>query len=163
MHHDEMRRRVVLLRHGESGWDGDPPSDHERVLTDHGRWEAARIGEALVAAGWKPERVVCSTASRARETAETAAPEATTSHHSSLYMGGLHAIAEAVGELDDGVGIVWVVGHNPSLSGAASALCGESVSLATANAACLEVDADSWEEALSLTGAFELRELLTPR
>lgn len=153
----------MLLRHGESGWEGDPASDHDRILTEHGRTEARRIGAALVEAGWAPERVICSTASRARQTAELAAPETATSHHPSLYMGGLHAIGEAVGELEDGVGVVWIVGHNPALSGAASALSGGSVSLATANAACLEVEADSWEEAIALTGAFELRELLTPR
>ena len=152
----------MLLRHGESGWDGDPASDHERILTEPGAREAKRIGDALAAAGWAPDRVVCSTASRAKQTAEIATPDVTTSHHQSLYMGGLHAIADAVAQLGDDVGTIWIVGHNPSLSGAASALSGESVQLSTANAACLEVDADSWEEAIAMSGAFALCELLTP-
>ena len=152
----------MLLRHGDSGWDGDPPSDHERILSEHGKREAKRIGEALTAAGWAPDHVACSTAHRARQTAEIAAPEATSSHHQSLYTGGLHDIAEVVGELGDEVATVWVVGHNPALSGAASTLSGQAVGLSTANAACLEIEADSWEEAMALSGAFDLCELLTP-
>jgi phosphohistidine phosphatase len=162
MHHGMMRRRLVLLRHGESGWDGDPPSDHERILTEHGQGEARRTGSKLAAAGWTPDRVVSSTALRAKGTAELAAPDAATTYHQALYMGGLHALGEVVGELGDDVETVWAIGHNPALSGAASALSGQSVQLATANAACLEIEADSWEEAMALTGAFVLQELVTP-
>jgi phosphohistidine phosphatase len=157
-----MRRRLVLLRHGESGWDGDPPTDHERNLTEVGQTEAQRIGEALRSAGWTPDQVVCSSALRARQTAELAAPDVPVTHHQEIYSGGLHDLSEVLGLLGDEVTTAWAVGHNPSFSGAASALSGSDVRLSTANAACLEVEADSWEDAMAMVGAFSLVEVLTP-
>jgi len=156
-----MRRRLVLLRHGESGWEG-AATDHERLLTPAGEQEAARIGAKLTGAGWGADCVVCSTAERARQTASLAAPNAPCSHHENLYVGGLQSLALVVGALDARMACVWAVGHNPALSNAASALCGESLRLDTANAACLEVEADSWEVAMALTGSFHLHTLLTP-
>jgi phosphohistidine phosphatase len=163
VHHGGVRRRLVLLRHGESGWDGDPPSDHDRVLTDRGHAEAAATGTKLRQADWTPQQVVCSTARRARQTAEIAANGAATSHHQSLYLGGLTPLAEVLGDFSDSVETVWAVGHNPSFSAVASALGGNIVSLSTAHAACLEVAADSWEEAMTMVGAWHLIEVLTPR
>lgn len=157
-----MRRRLVLLRHGESGWDGHPPSDHERILTDRGRGEAQRIGDKLRGMSWTPDQVVCSTAERARQTAALAAAEAPVSHHQQLYAGGLGALSDIVGQIGDDVATVWAVGHNPSFSGLASALSGVDTRLSTANAACLEIEADSWEEAMAMVGAFTLVDLLTP-
>jgi len=85
-----------------------------------------------------------------------------TSHHQSLYLGGLVPLARAACELPDDVAVLWAVGHNPAFSATASSLCGESIGLSTAHAACLEVEADSWEEALDLVGAWTLVEVLNP-
>ncbi|MCA9621522.1 MAG: histidine phosphatase family protein [Myxococcales bacterium] len=156
-------RRLVLLRHATSGWDGDPPTDHDRVLTSWGREEAMAVGAKLRAEGLAPERVLCSTALRAQETAKLAVGEspATTSVQE-LYTGGLHTVAESVGGLEPSDGVVWVVGHNPGLSHAASALSGRAVELAPGHAACLSVEAETWEEAFTLAGDWTLLAVATP-
>jgi phosphohistidine phosphatase len=158
-----VQRRLVLLRHGESGWDGDPPSDHERVLTANGRVEAQRTAKQLVDAGWSPDRVFCSTANRARETAALLAEPIKTQleHHQAIYSGGLGVLQELVGAVDDGVETVVVVGHNPSLSGAASVLSNSDVALSTGHAALLRIEADSWEAAMASCG-WDLVDVVRP-
>jgi phosphohistidine phosphatase len=62
-----LERRLVLLRHAKSAWpDGVP--DHERPLAPRGRRDAPAAGRWLRKSGLVPDRVMCSTAQRARET-----------------------------------------------------------------------------------------------
>src|SRR5215469_4295405 len=71
-------RRLLLLRHAKSSWSEPGASDHERPLNRRGQEAAPRIGAYLAKHGLIPDRVLCSTARRARETWElvaTAAPE----------------------------------------------------------------------------------------
>jgi phosphohistidine phosphatase len=60
-------RRLILLRHAKSAWpDGLP--DHDRPLAPRGRRDAPAAGRWLRKSGYVPDRVLCSTATRARET-----------------------------------------------------------------------------------------------
>jgi phosphohistidine phosphatase len=60
-------RRLILLRHAKSAWpDGVP--DHDRPLAPRGRRDAPAAGRWLRKSGYVPDRVLCSTARRARET-----------------------------------------------------------------------------------------------
>lgn len=60
-------RRLIVLRHAKSAWpDGVP--DHDRPLAPRGRRDAPAAGRWLRKSGLVPDRVICSTAERARET-----------------------------------------------------------------------------------------------
>jgi phosphohistidine phosphatase len=65
-------RKLVLLRHAKSAWPDLP--DHERPLAGRGRRDAPVMGRWLRAAGHVPDRVLCSTARRTRETWQLAQP-----------------------------------------------------------------------------------------
>ncbi len=60
-------RTLILVRHAKSAWD-QPVSDHERELSARGRRDARAIGELLVGRSLQPDLVLCSTATRTRET-----------------------------------------------------------------------------------------------
>jgi len=60
------RRRLILLRHAKSAW--PDVADHERPLARRGRHDAPAAGRWLRQSGCVPDSVLCSTASRARET-----------------------------------------------------------------------------------------------
>jgi phosphohistidine phosphatase len=63
-------RRLILLRHAKSAWPDDVP-DHDRPLAPRGRRDAPAAGRWLRKSGYSdyvPDRVLCSTAKRARET-----------------------------------------------------------------------------------------------
>ena len=60
-------RRLFLLRHAKS--DHAPAMrDHDRVLNSRGREDAPKVGAYMARHGIRPDRAVCSTAARARET-----------------------------------------------------------------------------------------------
>lgn len=59
--------QLIIMRHGEAGWHAD---DRLRTLTDTGRQGVGRTARQLVEAGWRPQRLWCSTLARAGETAE---------------------------------------------------------------------------------------------
>lgn len=65
-------RTLVLLRHAKSAWPDVP--DHDRPLAPRGRRAAPVMGSWLAGVGYIPNRVVCSTALRARQTWQLAQP-----------------------------------------------------------------------------------------
>lgn len=116
--------QLVLVRHGKSDW-GDPGlADHERTLNDRGRRDAPLMAERLAASRVAVERLLSSTAVRARTTAQVfgetlgVAPEL----DGELYLAPaevLFATATAAG-----AETVMVVAHDPGLSDLASRLSG---------------------------------------
>lgn len=146
-----MRLRLVLLRHARAV----PPAhgdDHERPLEPSGRREAAATARRLRALGWAPERILCSDARRTRETAEACAgewPDLPVAEPSpQLYAATREVVADVVAGLSDAAATVWVIGHNPTMEELAERLAHLRVGLGTAHAVLLEIDADSWADAL---------------
>jgi phosphohistidine phosphatase SixA len=61
-------RELLLLRHAKSDWYSGAASEFERPLNDRGRKEAPRMGAWLLSQNLKPDYLVSSPATRARET-----------------------------------------------------------------------------------------------
>ncbi len=84
-------KTLLLLRHGKSRWDRRGVADHERALKRRGKRDAARIGRLLIDQRMLPDRVLSSTAKRARATARRLAKacgyEGEIDLHSELYLG----------------------------------------------------------------------------
>ena len=59
---------LLILRHAKSSWDHPGLRDHDRPLNPRGRRDAPRMGRFLVERDLVPERIVSSTAVRARTT-----------------------------------------------------------------------------------------------
>ena len=63
----DTARTLLVLRHAKAG--GEPGvNDLRRTLTGRGRRNADEAGRWLLAQGLRPDRVVCSSAERTRET-----------------------------------------------------------------------------------------------
>lgn len=60
--------RLVLLRHAKSSWRDASLSDHDRPLNARGRHAAQQMAEAVAVRGLQPDTILCSTATRARQT-----------------------------------------------------------------------------------------------
>jgi phosphohistidine phosphatase len=127
----ESGRRLVLLRHAKSDWPGGP--DHERPLAKRGRRDAPVVGRWLGASGYVPDAVVCSTATRARETWDlafaglaAAAPGAAPSvrYEPRVYEASVLGLLMLVREFDPGWGTALIVGHNPGLAELTAGLAG---------------------------------------
>ncbi len=158
--------RLVLLRHAKSDWHSGAATDHERPLTGRGKREALRVGHRLARAGWIPDRVISSDATRATETWTRMAPafgrniDVTTTRR--LYDAGLGAIAEVLAQLPADVWTVMAIGHNPGWEQAVSDLAGVPVTLTTANAALLSRDDVPWRDAVK-PGTWNLVSVVRPK
>ncbi|MCA8899842.1 MAG: histidine phosphatase family protein [Hyphomonas sp.] len=110
-------KRLILMRHAKTEPYGEGIDDFARALTDQGHSDARRIAEEIVAMGWSPERILVSTARRARETCSEAAKVfegEKVRPMESLYLCGVRGLADAVGQ-NDGAGTLMVIGHNPGI------------------------------------------------
>jgi phosphohistidine phosphatase len=112
-------RRLMLLRHAKSDWSEPGLSDHDRPLNRRGQETAPKIGAYMARHGLVPERVLCSTALRARETWEEVATEfknhPLTVFEDRLYNARTDAILALVRDTRDRIASLLLVGHNPGL------------------------------------------------
>jgi len=124
-------KRLILMRHAKTEPFAEGIDDFGRALTDQGHSDATRIAEEIVTLGWSPERILVSTARRARETCSEVAKVfegEKVRPMESLYLCGLRGLSEAV-KNNDGAGTLMVIGHNPGIHDFALGLLREAGSL----------------------------------
>ena len=125
------------MRHAKSAWPEDVP-DHERPLAPRGRRDAPAAGGWMREAGYVPDRVLCSTARRARETWQLAEeklgahPE--TVFESRVYGAPSAELLDLARETPAQVGTLLIVGHDPAMRGLTLELASEQPSDAEAEA-----------------------------
>ena len=111
-------RQLIVLRHAKSAWpDGVP--DHDRPLAGRGRRDAPAAGRWLAESGHVPDRVLCSTAQRARETWKLAEAELGT-HPKTVYEDRVYGASAAelldlAHEMPESVQTLMLVGHDPAM------------------------------------------------
>ncbi len=114
-----------LLRHAKSSWDDDE-DDHRRTLDKRGREAAALVGKTLPKVVGDLDLVLCSTALRARETAELALrgykPAPRILYEEGLYLATSAMLLQRLRQVDEKNETVIVIGHNPGLHELAIAL-----------------------------------------
>jgi phosphohistidine phosphatase len=111
-------KRVYLLRHAKSSWKGRGLPDHDRPLAARGLRAAKAIAGHLLEQGVEPELVLCSTARRARETFERIERVLGTPavrFEPELYGASADALAGRLRDVDEAVGSVLLIGHNPAI------------------------------------------------
>jgi phosphohistidine phosphatase len=110
-------KRLILMRHAKTEPWSEGIDDFGRALTPLGHADAKRMAEELVSLGWSPERILVSSARRARETCSEVAAVVVGEKvrpMESLYLTGVRGLAEAVTQ-NDGAETLMVIGHNPGL------------------------------------------------
>lgn len=116
---------IVLVRHGHAAQDGGS-SDADRPLTVRGHEQARQMGHWLVEHGIGADLVLCSPATRARQTCEgiglAGCAEAQVHHDHRIYNASPEALLEVLREADPDATVTLVVGHAPGLPGLASLL-----------------------------------------
>jgi phosphohistidine phosphatase len=143
-------KTLLLLRHGKSDWTSNV-ADHDRVLAPRGEDAAGRIGRFLAELGQVPERVVSSTAIRARDTAERAAEagewEPAIETRSEFYGIGPDQLLEWVQGVEEPTGSLLLVGHQPTWSMFAEGLIGGgNLRFPTAALARIDLHVERWHD-----------------
>jgi phosphohistidine phosphatase len=110
-------RRLYLLRHAKSSWKESGIPDHDRPLAGRGRRAAKAMAAHLQAERVRPELVLCSSATRARQTFERVEPLGAREVHieRELYGADAATLLARLRDVPAGVGSVMVIAHNPGL------------------------------------------------
>ncbi len=161
-----MTKHLLLFRHAKSDWGTAAEHDHARPLTKRGIAAAQAMGRILTASGQTPDRVVTSSAVRAKTTAEVAratgkwkCPIAITD---ALYDTAATAVLEEIRALPKSATTVLFVGHEPTWSELASFLIGGgNLRFPTAALARIDLAVPGWQAVTF--GRGELVWLLQPK
>jgi phosphohistidine phosphatase len=143
-------KTMLILRHAKSSWSDESLSDHDRPLNNRGKLDAPRVGELLRELHLVPERILTSTAKRARKTAAKAAKSSgfagDVTELDELYLAAPSTYRAALRNLPDTVERAMVVGHNPGLEELLMELTGRHEHLPTAALAQVELDVPHWSD-----------------
>lgn len=160
-------KTVILLRHAKSSWADPALDDHDRPLNGRGKAAAPVVAEWLRRAGHRPDRVLCSSAKRTRQTYRRMAeampdlPEAVIEPR--LYHADPEAMFALLAEQPDSASSVLMLGHQPGLSAFARQLVNGSIRphchrafdhFPTAAAAVLRLDIARWRDLVRRSAAF---------
>lgn len=157
--------RLLLLRHAKSAWDVAGLADFDRPLAARGRRAATMIGEHLSAHRLVPDRILCSSARRTRETLMGLMPMIATDLEiritRGLYEVGADAYIDTIGALGGSARHLMLIGHNPTMQDTAIELIGsgnpalrEEIAdkFPTAGLAVIDFDIHKWSELRPRTG-----------
>lgn len=125
-------RRILLVRHAKADRP-DGVSDVDRPLTARGHADAGAVGAWLAHREYRPDLVICSPSKRTRQTwhgialgmADAAgddAPSPEVDYRGEVYEGDDSDLLDLIQGIDDAVGTVMIIGHNPSVSDASELL-----------------------------------------
>jgi len=117
----DQYRTLLLLRHAKSDY---PPgvADHERPLAPRGEREAKLAGDWLRAHAPAVDAVLCSTATRTRETLARTRIDAPVNYVDRLYDATPGAVIEEINRVEADVETLLVIGHEPTMSSLALGL-----------------------------------------
>jgi phosphohistidine phosphatase len=158
-------KTLYLLRHAKSSWDDASLSDLERPLNDRGRRTASFMGNVMRERALGLELIVCSPASRARETATAVRKaggfDAGIVFEPHIYEASPNDLRSIIAALNDKFSRVMLVGHNPGMEGIIYYLTGRVTSMPTAALALVELDVRTWNDATADCG--RLIDVLRPK
>ena len=109
------QRTLLLMRHAKSDYPAGV-ADHDRPLAPRGIREAGLAGDWLRANVPTIDAVLCSTATRARQTLDNTRIGAPVRYSERLYGATPGTMIEEINETADAVATLLVVGHEPTMS-----------------------------------------------
>ena len=124
--------RLFLLRHAKSSWDDVSADDFDRPLNARGRAAAPVMGSHIAAHGLTPEKILCSSARRARETLAALLPhldeDIDVRLTRELYLAGEDRMIDQIRAHGGTATKLLVIGHDPGIRDTALALLGDGAS-----------------------------------
>jgi len=147
------QRRLILVRHAKAV-EPDVAGDHARTLSARGKADAAALGVWMGEQNMWPEHVLCSTATRTRETLAGLGKNLVTNFSDKLYLASAGDLLAQIHAAEDAVANLMVLAHNPGLHGLLALLVGEYVheedadrvmlKFPTSACAVLTFEAENW-------------------
>ncbi len=159
-------KTLLILRHAKSSWKDTSLADYDRPLNKRGKRDAPRMGKYIYEQGLVPDRILTSSAKRARKTATKVAKACGYTEKikktDSFYHAPPGIYYEKIQDLPNKYEIVMVVGHNPTMEQLVANLTGQTVTMPTAALAQVELPIEDWHT-LDIYTKGKLHNLWTPK
>lgn len=143
-------KELLLLRHAKSSWSDPTLADHDRPLNKRGKGNAPRMGALLRREQLVPDRIISSTAKRARRTAvavaDAAGYESEIVTTRDLYHAGDAEYLEVAAAKGGKAQRLMLVGHNPGMEMLVELLSGAYARMPTAAIAYFTLEIAAWSE-----------------
>lgn len=158
---------LTVVRHAKSSWDFPELADHDRPLGDRGLHDAPRMAVHYAENIDSPDRVISSTARRAKDTAAyfidaLNLPDHQVSYTRDLFHAGTRSILLVLSELSDRYEHVMIFGHNPGFTDFVNSMTDEYIdNMPTCGVAVIRLKIASWKEIK--TGVGRLEEYFYPK
>jgi phosphohistidine phosphatase len=118
-----MSRTLLLLRHAKSSYP-DGVVDHDRPLAERGIREAPLAGDWIRVHAPAVDAVLCSSATRTRQTLDRARIDAPVRYLEEIYDATPGTVLGAINGVDAAVSTLLVIAHEPAVSSLALGLAG---------------------------------------
>lgn len=122
-------KNLLLLRHAKSSWENLSLVDFQRPLNDRGRDAATRMAAYMADHMPLPDRILCSTAQRTRETlsafVKVYAHEYEVSFMRDLYMATPTVLMGDIQACEPETETLMIIAHNPGLEELACVLAND--------------------------------------
>ena len=139
---------LALVRHAKSDWGDASLDDHDRPLNERGVRDAPRMARDLAASGFRPDRILASTALRARTTAADFGAQFGVDIELDPHLYGAPAESLLGAAQSAGVPRVLVVAHDPGMSVLAARLSDDAIAhMPTCAVATFTWDGEDWSVA----------------
>ena len=145
---------LYVMRHGKAE---NTSPDIGRHLSSAGKEDVRRVAAILNDKNIKVDRVIYSSAERAKQTAMIMCDVLNISPENQLddtriYNASVSELREVLSDIDNNLESVLIVGHNPGFADLVFTLCEEPVHLSAGNIAVIQ--GDSWEDIRNGNGKF---------
>ncbi len=141
-------KTLYLVRHAKSSWKDPSLTDQQRPLNTRGLKNAPEMAHRLRDASRNVDKIISSSAERARSTALYMAQGLNydidnIKHNDHLYFGGIQSMLDVINHSEQSVGSLMLVGHNPDLTSLFNYLCGnQTYNMPTCAIAIIHFDCD---------------------
>jgi len=159
---------LCLLRHAKSSWEDASLEDFDRPLARRGEEAAPRMGAFMAAQGIEPQLILCSPATRARQTLDLVLPnlvgEPSIEFEDKLYLASSSSLLARIRKVRANVQCLMLVGHDPGMHGLAVELAGQgrpedlhrlATKFPTAGLAVISFRASQWSEVKPKAGRLD--------
>ena len=143
-------KTLLIMRHAKSSWTSPDLPDHDRPLNSRGTRDAPMMGGLIKKHARIPDRIVCSTAERARQTAVAVAESIDFTDDieflNQLYLASPVTCIEVIHQTPSDKGTLLLIGHNPGIESLYETLVGTYERFPTATTAQVELPIHTWTQ-----------------
>ena len=109
-------KKLFFMRHAQAEYNNF--SDHERILTNHGKEQAIKMADFFIKQQELPDLIIYSSAIRTYETAKIIAEKLGISSIPSieLYQASHNELINIIQSIDENCCSVLIIGHNPLMT-----------------------------------------------